>query len=1363
MEKPLPLPKISINGTDADSNDVPEDLHRQQSLDTAYDAAYSKIELSKTQKKVDKLMDTIDLSGISTSYASFNTWYTANESAIESAATAIGSLSLDTKSIDSTLNSFAETSEVVMKGLDALGQLHPFVGVAVLAFKLVITLDMTRRGNNKKVLAVKLQMQDTMIVLFQLRHIKDPKEVGRDGTTIEDRMGSLMEAIAKDIRETGSACDHYLKKGFLAKTMKSKIYETRLAGYAAKFTKYREDIDYALQIHTALGVESANAKLDVQDKTLKSMDRKLDQTVQTMEAMMMSVFRKLDTARERDIQAFIKEKGGVKACIDNEQLLHELIDKSGEGIAGVFGPQSGTGESWSAAKAKVQKEMLKEWSEDVEQALQRNIVHFEKKLVIQHRQLASIFKDSLKSTESHILSAMASGAHDRVINEDLKELWKDMAWRGSVKAKHLILALHDYFIDKLGALSASPMMSPGASEAGSPIFSPISAVNDDFFYLKCKNDRWALMYFNVSHVQPIIEAVDDDATGFITTKEINTFTKSMPPGWTLPQWIAYWAGGWHVSVDRYKKKIHMILSTMYKTFPHVLPVNREAVATYLQYGPIYLVDRLLRSTRDVSPNALESSELRRLTKAYTESEEARLMRNLADVLYEIDAKSTVFLITGPGRIERYIYPMLYLLLRHHLRIVRLSTRFVLDQYEMQNMSASLWNLFSVFEHRMQNVASIFKQSNVDVVEKLENFAFGMFKLSYNNPERRPSESSISDYVNEDPTIDEEGTESITDIPLSILRYPLPDTSGSDMYNLPSDFTEEAPEDPIQGQWTGHLYYEHKSDICLVQLLIDSVIDGALTGRAVTWKWSMNISGDIKEDNKVYIRLAFDDGDFVDLTGELDTEKGIIKGWCKYLGATGNEEEHDSDEQSPDDEGGGDQGDDNGDQGGAEENKDGDAVSQGGDQAASEEGTGRVDSSTPQNDETAAAEESHSGAADPESNEADVDNHASQASDGSGSTDPESENYYYKFILRRTPASLCRFLPGDERVFPVANEDAGSRARARWRFACTSVLDRMRRKSFSWKFLKDRFAERRRFLELAVREQCVKDNLCPRSPLSEEEEEELYRLKCILCPMDIRYYYSFAADEITRRKFIGYGCDSCHGSILGSRLACLTCMNDSFTDTIDLCTSCIDTSCERGGFVHDPSHDLLKFDSVVLDGRLRWMIPEARSMVVRIKGEFRSSLKNRVEPVEKSSSSHGSQSKKEALTPAAPPKCRCCGKVVSIPCWVCLICTIDAYVCDECDAKKKEPMPGDPHELGEPLLRIADCNPPVEVVATEVKLAALEKKFDKVDQRLAALEDRVESRLSLMETMLKEYFSSSTHGNVSKGSDDGCVLAAGAES
>lgn len=83
--------------------------------------------------------------------------------------------------------------------------------------------------------------------------------------------------------------------------------------------------------------------------------------------------------------------------------------------------------------------------------------------------------------------------------------------------------------------------------------------------------------------------------------------------------------------------------------------------------------------------------------------------------------------------------------------------------------------------------------------------------------------------------------------------------------------------------------------------------------------------------------------------------------------------------------------------------------------------------------------------------------------------------------------------------------------------------------------------------------------------------------------------------------------------------------------------------------------------------------------------------------------------------------------------------MDAYVCDECDVKKKTPLSGDSHRLGEPLLRITESDP--SPVPTEAKLASLEQKFDRVHERLAALE-----------TMLKEYFSNSTNGNILKGSD-----------
>ena len=44
-------------------------------------------------------------------------------------------------------------------------------------------------------------------------------------------------------------------------------------------------------------------------------------------------------------------------------------------------------------------------------------------------------------------------------------------------------------------------------------------------------DSWALKYINIGRVPKILEAFDDDASGFITTNEVNTFTQSRPLGW----------------------------------------------------------------------------------------------------------------------------------------------------------------------------------------------------------------------------------------------------------------------------------------------------------------------------------------------------------------------------------------------------------------------------------------------------------------------------------------------------------------------------------------------------------------------------------------------------------------------------------------------------------------------------------------------------------------------------------------------------------------------------------------------------------------------------------------------------------------
>jgi hypothetical protein len=87
-------------------------------------------------------------------------------------------------------------------------------------------------------------------------------------------------------------------------------------------------------------------------------------------------------------------------------------------------------------------------------------------------------------------------------------------WRGNVKARHFILALRDHYLEKV------TLETKGIPDMGT---SAISNPTDP--------DAWAIKYIDVMRVQPILEAFDDDASGFITVTEVNRFTSSRPVDW----------------------------------------------------------------------------------------------------------------------------------------------------------------------------------------------------------------------------------------------------------------------------------------------------------------------------------------------------------------------------------------------------------------------------------------------------------------------------------------------------------------------------------------------------------------------------------------------------------------------------------------------------------------------------------------------------------------------------------------------------------------------------------------------------------------------------------------------------------------
>ena len=66
------------------------------------------------------------------------------------------------------------------------------------------------------------------------------------------------------------------------------------------------------------------------------------------------------------------------------------------------------------------------------------------------------------------------------------------------------MSLHDYYVEKAAVEASGSLSVP---------------------------DNWALDYINIGRVRDILEAVDDDAGGFVTVNEVNTFTRSRPWNW----------------------------------------------------------------------------------------------------------------------------------------------------------------------------------------------------------------------------------------------------------------------------------------------------------------------------------------------------------------------------------------------------------------------------------------------------------------------------------------------------------------------------------------------------------------------------------------------------------------------------------------------------------------------------------------------------------------------------------------------------------------------------------------------------------------------------------------------------------------
>jgi hypothetical protein len=161
--------------------------------------------------------------------------------------------------------------------------------VVVLAFKTVYTLEQTRRSNDKKIISLYVGMKDMMgdllVYVFpsilsrpltsrSIKNVKDDELIAPDGTHIKDRLKSLVECTADDIKTCSNVCDAYMKKRLLAKVLLSTLWDARLLDFVELFATRRQEFQRALILRTSQGVDKANVKLDAIGNATKELNER---------------------------------------------------------------------------------------------------------------------------------------------------------------------------------------------------------------------------------------------------------------------------------------------------------------------------------------------------------------------------------------------------------------------------------------------------------------------------------------------------------------------------------------------------------------------------------------------------------------------------------------------------------------------------------------------------------------------------------------------------------------------------------------------------------------------------------------------------------------------------------------------------------------------------------------------------------------------------------------------------------------------------------------------------------------------------------------------------------------------------------
>ncbi|KAF8748370.1 hypothetical protein RHS01_10914 [Rhizoctonia solani] len=320
--------------------------------------------------------------------------------------------------------------------------------------------------------------------------------------------------------------------------------------------------------------------------------------------------------------------------------------------------------------------------------------------------------EKIERSTNSILLKMEDGPHELVHDPDIKKIWKEFR-------------IEFHRSNGVTVSKAGTLFQPCITTLSKHSF--VTIVFDRLYY-KIRSHAGTQLTDYV--VYPAIgDAIDEDNSGYVSLHELNHFFSSKPHGWSVPQWLAYWAAGWYKDNLRYRDKIMSRLKLLEDSLQFLRPENEATLRSLIDNIKPQIRRIVLSLYDDVldyfQGESEESTRLDNLRNQFTAITTKEVEEQLAKSKFELDDKRTLKLVLGRSRFESRLFCVMHRLLKRHHKFFDLAKDNVLQEGVAISMANSWDVIFDAFVQRMRELSESWRQQRMDVNSKLSGIRTGM--------------------------------------------------------------------------------------------------------------------------------------------------------------------------------------------------------------------------------------------------------------------------------------------------------------------------------------------------------------------------------------------------------------------------------------------------------------------------------------------------------------------------------------------------------------------------------------------------------------------------------------------------------------